>query len=979
MQLVPFQTRARTIDHLGRGQIADCPTAVSELWKNAYDAYARGVGLHIFDGVIPVAGLVDDGHGMNRDEFVERWLVVGTESKASGSVVDEADRNGLPIRERQGEKGIGRLSVAYLGPTVLVVSKRRGHPFVAALVDWRLFENPHLGLNDVLVPVEEFDAREQLGPILLTMFGRLAENVRGEGPDQERNERVKAAWERFSRDEESRGIEPTANAIETLSGFAEKLVDETLNRYIRVWPAWEADGDHGTALFVFNIHHELGVWVDPAAVRDDSEVEAIRESLRDTLSGFTDPYVENPSDFTYRVVVHTGSAFRVILATEHRFTLDDLMSLEHFVIGDVDDLGVFRGRIRAFGKDLGEVSLPPARTPPLRSNSKVGPFSFCIATFEQQLERTTHSPEVHKRLKDLADLYAGIAIYRDGLRVMPYGRPHADFFGIEEQRSIHAGRSFWSYRRSFGRVGITRADNPNLKDKAGREGLIDNRAKREMRILVVDLLKQAAGRYFNLESDPYKELLPGIMAANRAAREADEKLKQRKTNVFRTAIRKQMDPLARALEEAEGVRQALKGIVDGGKVEDLVLFEERLDTLRDRKAELKLPPRPVKLGKLEQPYREYRDRYSAFCTVADEVAKDWTAAIERVHRKPPDEEAASELGRHQAYLHQMLKRWQSRIEELLRAEQARTLGSIEDDRKKFYDRAAPLRVELQEARMSLGAVLRQMEEIREGFQIEFDQRYGSYVRALEQLSEGIDLDAVINWSGEQREELQSQVEQLNSLAQLGITVEIVGHELDTIDADISRHIEQLPASVRKTQAFRDMTSAHKALVDRLRFLAPMKLSGTRVREEISGDRIASYVGEFFERRLASSGTRLVATDTFRSIRFREYPSRVFPVFINLVNNSLYWLSSRPEKEIRLDAVGDLVIVADSGPGIDPDDQKSLFRLFFSRRVEGRGVGLYLCRANLSAGGHSIEYAKEPEHRVLGGANFVIRFQGLSHA
>ena len=32
-----FQTRARTIDHLGREQIADVPTAISELWKNAYD------------------------------------------------------------------------------------------------------------------------------------------------------------------------------------------------------------------------------------------------------------------------------------------------------------------------------------------------------------------------------------------------------------------------------------------------------------------------------------------------------------------------------------------------------------------------------------------------------------------------------------------------------------------------------------------------------------------------------------------------------------------------------------------------------------------------------------------------------------------------------------------------------------------------------------------------------------------------------
>ncbi len=46
---VSFQTRARTIDHLGREQIADCPTAISELWKNAYDAYARDVALFTVD------------------------------------------------------------------------------------------------------------------------------------------------------------------------------------------------------------------------------------------------------------------------------------------------------------------------------------------------------------------------------------------------------------------------------------------------------------------------------------------------------------------------------------------------------------------------------------------------------------------------------------------------------------------------------------------------------------------------------------------------------------------------------------------------------------------------------------------------------------------------------------------------------------------------------------------------------------------
>lgn len=34
-----FRTKARAIDLLGRNQIADLPTAITELWKNGYDAY----------------------------------------------------------------------------------------------------------------------------------------------------------------------------------------------------------------------------------------------------------------------------------------------------------------------------------------------------------------------------------------------------------------------------------------------------------------------------------------------------------------------------------------------------------------------------------------------------------------------------------------------------------------------------------------------------------------------------------------------------------------------------------------------------------------------------------------------------------------------------------------------------------------------------------------------------------------------------
>ena len=41
--MAKFTARARTIDMLGRQQIAGAATAISELFKNAHDAYASRV------------------------------------------------------------------------------------------------------------------------------------------------------------------------------------------------------------------------------------------------------------------------------------------------------------------------------------------------------------------------------------------------------------------------------------------------------------------------------------------------------------------------------------------------------------------------------------------------------------------------------------------------------------------------------------------------------------------------------------------------------------------------------------------------------------------------------------------------------------------------------------------------------------------------------------------------------------------------
>ena len=104
--MAQFKTRARALDLLGRQQIAGIPTAINELIKNAYDAYAD----HFEADFLRQKGMLvlrDDGMGMTRDEFENRWLTLGTESKLVKNYLPPRDPN-KSKRPVTGEKGIGR-------------------------------------------------------------------------------------------------------------------------------------------------------------------------------------------------------------------------------------------------------------------------------------------------------------------------------------------------------------------------------------------------------------------------------------------------------------------------------------------------------------------------------------------------------------------------------------------------------------------------------------------------------------------------------------------------------------------------------------------------------------------------------------------------------------------------------------------------------------------------------------------------------
>ena len=136
--MAQFKTRARALDLLGRQQIAGIPTAINELIKNAHDAYADHFDIDFLrkDNMLV---LRDDGIGMSKLDFLDRWLTLGTDSKVGKSntlpPVDPTKQH----RPIMGEKGIGRLAIASIGNQVLILTKAKyesTNNIVAAFICW---------------------------------------------------------------------------------------------------------------------------------------------------------------------------------------------------------------------------------------------------------------------------------------------------------------------------------------------------------------------------------------------------------------------------------------------------------------------------------------------------------------------------------------------------------------------------------------------------------------------------------------------------------------------------------------------------------------------------------------------------------------------------------------------------------------------------------------------------------------------------
>jgi signal transduction histidine kinase len=76
----------------------------------------------------------------------------------------------------------------------------------------------------------------------------------------------------------------------------------------------------------------------------------------------------------------------------------------------------------------------------------------------------------------MANEFAGIRLYRDDLRVMPYGERENDWLGLDQAQGKRSTLVPIANLNWFGQISISRHTNQQLLDTASREGLVENEA-----------------------------------------------------------------------------------------------------------------------------------------------------------------------------------------------------------------------------------------------------------------------------------------------------------------------------------------------------------------------------------------------------------------------------------------------------------------------------------------------------------------------
>ena len=432
---------ARLITMLGDQLIKNELIALVELIKNSYDADASWVKVSFIDfapdySLTATSKIIieDDGCGMNADILKKHWLNPATPDKLRRKAVNAKTEKG---RILQGEKGIGRFAIFKLGKTIKITTRRQ-----------RQDDEGHF-----------IDEGDDIENTLVYDFSKYDDNFLKEN-GQDKDLFLENLQVEFSQ------TNPTAIV-------PKDIVLGTTKRKRK---------PYGTIIEISNLKTK---WTDLRVARVQKEVGKLQPIFsQDTDSDFgvwiyKDNQLHESQD-RYKEQLHkcleNKSVFKV---THGRYSSTD--NIISFKINDQDVRLDFKDSDISGLKQFKKFNTPEYKT-------ECGSFRFEFYIFDFNVD--SENPSKYFLDNDDKKIIREhrIYLYRDGLRVMPYGDPEDDWLRIDIARGTIRADEFLSNDQVVGCVYISQEENPKLIDKTNREGLIEDGRALDDFITVLQLI-----------------------------------------------------------------------------------------------------------------------------------------------------------------------------------------------------------------------------------------------------------------------------------------------------------------------------------------------------------------------------------------------------------------------------------------------------------------------------------------------------------
>lgn len=957
--MAKFKTRARAVDMLGRQQIADVSTAISELFKNAHDAYADHAEVDYFrsDNLLVIR---DDGIGMTKDEFENRWLVLGTESKLDSTSHNKTFKPpDKPKRAIMGEKGIGRLAIALLGSQVLVLTRaNRGNKLSdlsMCFVHWGLFAIPSLNLDDLDFPV-------------ITISGGTLPSAKDVRDLVIQNQQlVESLQDKYSQCDFTAVLDEMKDVQIDPEDLADFLGGLSLK-----------GNGAGTHFLIPRANEEIRAEIERERQSKTKEFsKCLLGFCNSTFSTNTSPPLETafrywPSDTVHEDLIGPGEFF-----TKH-----DLECSDQYICGEINEYGQFNGTVRVYEKEYENHVISWNRG--AGKETLCGPFKIEFGYLQGNKSESQADPDDYSRISAKLDQIGGIYVYRDGIRILPYGNSDVDWVDIELRRNKGLGYYFFSYRRIYGAVCLTRENNGSLHEKAGREGFQKDKSYRQFKEIIEHIFVQLAADFFRKDADfgdYFRERKGELDRLDSARRKRDKQVGTKRKNLT-AALDSFFQSTSQKIPEAEIDSLRLQ-------VHARMKSASKMDN-QDEAAEELLEAENEANRRLAEIRRSYQIAKPRGVGLTKQLDRDWTAyqreqvRLEDELFSPLSKEVAESLGKMaeeaRIYIDQR-RRLKNLIDQVakdreseVKSEASMLEKAAADTRRIAIDTARNAiqefrnivkKVEIDFAEQDFADISPQRaEEIRQMYELRIEEvgqrnteSLGRVREMLTSISENMEQTAeighldMIEAMDTELQNLREQADTDAELVQLGLAVAVINHEFVAAIKGIRHKLRELGTWARANDElvplYQEIRTNFDHLDAHLNLFTPLQRRLQRKRTIIKGSEINHYVRTLFSVRFKRHDIELIVTHEFIDSEVPGFPSTIYPVFVNIIDNAVFWLKDvQGQRIITLDFSANAYFIGNNGPAIHIRDIEAVFEQGFSRKPGGRGLGLFISRKAL---------------------------------